>query len=176
MLKSSIEQSRRVILRHGDGFSQTLEDPSDRRIVYNLKNLARVAQSFHSSASSTASTIFNGTITGNLQSDAAMSLRGGSNFTHNKRQQIGPWIKQQRRMTLRRKRKPVQQTTNSVAEFTMVRPSSPDQELVSSFEHSHEVESNMSEGGDDDEAEFQSIVLSGLEEVAKDSMLALEFR
>ncbi|KAN0112436.1 hypothetical protein V8E51_005387 [Hyaloscypha variabilis] len=156
-----------------------LEDPSDRRIAYNLKNLTRVAQSFHSSASSTASTIFNGTSFGNLQSDAAMSIRGGLNFTRNKRQQIDPWVKQQRRMTLRRQRKPLQRVPSSAA-ASVVRPATPDPGPVGSSEDSHEVESNMSEMADDndeqdDEAEFQSFLLSGLEEVAKDSMLNLEF-
>ncbi|KAE9375967.1 hypothetical protein N431DRAFT_370949 [Stipitochalara longipes BDJ] len=179
MLKYSIDQSRQAALHHSDGFSQILEDPSDRRIAYNLKNLTRVAQSFHSSASSTASTIFNGTSLGNLQSDAAMSIRGGLSFTPNKRQQIDPWVKQQRRMTLRRQRKPLQHVPSSAA-ASVVRPSTPDPGPTASSEESHEIESNMSEMADDnderdDEAEFQSFLLSGLEEVAKDSMLNLEF-
>ena len=179
MLKYSIDQSRQAALHHSDGFSQILEDPSDRRIAYNLKNLTRVAQSFHSSASSTASTIFNGTTFGNLQSDAAMSIRGGLNFTPNKRQQIDPWVKQQRRMTLRRQRKPLQHVPSSAA-ASVVRPATPDPAPADPSEDSHEIESNMSEMADDneerdDEAEFQSFLLSGLEEVAKDSMLSLEF-
>lgn len=179
MLKISINQSRQAAIYHSDGFSRMLEDPSDRRIAYNLKNLTRVAQSFHSSASSTASTIFNGTLFGNLQSDTAISIRGGLNFTPNKRQQIDPWVKQQRRLTLRRQRKPLQRIPSSAA-VSIVRPATPDPVLADPSEDSHEIESNMSETADDNEeraheAEFQSYLLSGHGEVAQDSMLNLEF-
>jgi tetratricopeptide (TPR) repeat protein len=180
-LKASIEQSIQASFHHSDGFSQALEDPSDARVAYNLQKLARAAQNFHSSASSTASTIYgaNGTSFWNIQSDAAMSIRGGPNLTPNKRQQIDQFVKQQRRMTLRRQRRPPQRAPSSAA-VSVVRPSTPEPIPVVSSEESQETESNMSEMADDhdegdDEAEFQSFLLSGLEEVAKDSMLNQEF-
>jgi hypothetical protein len=186
-LKSSIEQSIQASFHHSDGFSHTLEDPSDARVAYNLQKLARAAQNFHSSASSTASTressstIYgaNGNSFWNVQSDAAMSIRGGPSLTPNKRQQIDQFVKQQRRMTLRRQRKPLQHVPSSAA-ASVVRPCTPEPAPAVSSEESQETESNMSEMADDhdevdDEAEFQSFLLSGLEEVAKDSMLNQEF-
>jgi hypothetical protein len=180
-LKSSIEQSIQASFHHSDGFSHTLEGPSDARVAYNLQKLARAAQNFPSSASSTASTIYgaNGTSVWNIQSDAAMSVRGGPNLTPNKRQQVDQFVKQQRRMTLRRQRKPLQHAPSSAA-ASLVRPSTPEPAPAVSSEESQETESNMSEMADDrdegdDEAEFQSFLLSGLEEVAKDSMLNQEF-
>jgi hypothetical protein len=180
MLKSSIKQSVQAAFRHGDGFSHIMGDPSDARAAYNLQNLARAAQNFHSSASSTASTIHgaNGTSFWNLQSDAAMSVRGGPNLTPNKRQQIEGYIKQQRRMTQRAKRKPLQRIPSSAAASVVV-PSIPDPEPAPAVA-SDETESTVSDMADDndeqdEEAEFQSFLLSGLEEVAKDSMLNQEF-
>jgi hypothetical protein len=186
-LKSSIEQSIQASFHHSEGFSHTLEDPSDARVAYNLQKLARAAQNFHSSASSTASTressstIYgaNGISLWNVQSDAAMSIRGGPSLTPNKRQQIDQFVKQQRRMTLRRQRKPLQHVPSSAAAF-VVRPCTPEPGPAVSSEESQETESNVSELADyhdegDDEAEFQSFLLSGLEEVAKDSMLNQEF-
>jgi hypothetical protein len=180
MLKSSIKQSVQAAFRHGDSFSNIMGDPSDARVAYNLQNLARAAQNFHSSASSTASTIHgaNGTSFWNLQSDAAMSVRGGPNLTPNKRQQIEGYIKQQRRMTQRRKRKPLERVPSSAA-VSVVVASIPDPEPTPAVA-SYETESNVSDMADDndeqdEEAEFQSFLLSGLEEVAKDSMLNQEF-
>ena len=108
-----------------------------------------------------------------------MSIRGGPNLTPNKREQIDQFVKQQRRMTLRRQRRPLQRVPSSAA-ASAVRPSTPEPAPAVSSEEGQETESNMSEMADehdegDDEAEFQSFLLSGLEEVAKDSMLNQEF-
>ena len=181
MLKSSIKQTVQAAFRHGDSFSHLMGDPSDARVAYNLQNLARAAQNFHSSASSTASTIHgnNGTSFWNLQSDAAMSVMGGPSLTPNKRQQIEGYIKQQRRMTQRRKRKsPLQRVSSSAAASVVIPPiPEPDPTPAAASEDTDSIMSEMADDNDeqDEEAEFQSFLLSGLEEVAKDSMLNQEF-
>jgi hypothetical protein len=181
MLKSSIKQTVQAAFRHDDSFSHLMGDPSDARVAYNLQNLARAAQNFHSSASSTASTIHgaNGTSFWNLQSDAAMSIMGGPSLTPNKRQQIEGYIKQQRRMTQRRKRKsPLQRVSSSAAASVVIPPiPEPDPTPAAASEDADSIMSEMADENDeqDEEAEFQSFLLSGLEEVAKDSMLNQDF-
>jgi hypothetical protein len=181
MLKSSIKQTVQAAFRHDDSFSHLMGDPSDARVAYNLQNLARAAQNFHSSASSTASTIHgaNGTSFWNLQSDAAMSIMGGPSLTPNKRQQIEGYIKQQRRMTQRRKRKsPLQGVSSSAAASVVILPiPEPDPTPANASEDADSIMSEIADDNDeqDEEAEFQSFLLSGLEEVAKDSMLNQDF-
>jgi hypothetical protein len=90
-------------------------------------------------------------------------------LTPDKRLQIDQYLKQMQRAT---KRKPLLRTPSSAA--TSVVPSS------APAVASEEDDSNMSEMGDDndegdDEADFELLYLSGLEEVAKDSMLNQDF-
>jgi hypothetical protein len=170
-LKLSIEQSLQVALHHSDGLSHTLGDRSDALVAHNLRNLAQVAKSFHSSASSTASTVHgtNETSFWNVQSDAATSVRGNFGLTRDKRQQIDEYLRQTRRVA---KRKPTPKAQSSAA-ASVIQSSAPEASA-------EEVDSNMSDMGDenderDDEAEFELLFLSGLEEVAKDSMLSQDF-
>jgi hypothetical protein len=169
-LKFTIEKSLQVSLHHNYGLSHALGDPSDAHVAHNLQNLARVAQNFHSNASSTASTIHgaNGT-TWNVQSDTTISVRGCSGLTLNKRRQIDRYFKSMRRTV---KGKPLDHARNSVA-AAIVPPPAP---AISS----EEGESNVSEMGDDndegdDEAEYELLLVNGLEEVAKESMLSQDF-
>lgn len=156
-LKRSIEQSLQVALCHNDGFSHTLGDPFDTRVAENLRNLARAAQNFHSSASSTASSIHDANKISDwkVQSDAAMSVRG--TLTPNKREQIHQYLDQTQLETTR---KPLQHSPNSIA--PSVEPLSKDA---------------VDENDDlNDEVEFESLFLSGLEEVSKQSMLKQDFK
>lgn len=156
-LKRSIEQSLQVALRHNDGFSHTLGDPFDTRVAENLRNLARAAQNFHSSASSTASSIHDANKISDwkVQSDAAMSVRG--TLTPNKREQIHQYLDQTQLETTC---KLPQHAPNSIA--PSVEPPSKDA---------------VDENDDlNDEAEFESLFLSGLEEVSKQSMLKQDFK
>ncbi|OBT61581.1 hypothetical protein VE03_08939 [Pseudogymnoascus sp. 23342-1-I1] len=158
-LKRSIEQSLQVALRHNDGFSHTLGDPLDARVAQNLRNLARAAQNFHSSASSTASSIndANRTLDWNVQSDAAMSIRG--TLTLNKREQIHQYLDQTQHETTP---VPLQHIPSSIADLAA--PLSKD-------------DAGDDDNDDqDDEAEFESLFLSGLEEASKQSMLKHDFK
>lgn len=145
--------------RHNDGFSHTLGDPLDARVAQNLRNLARAAQSFHSSASSTASSIndANRTSDWNVQSDAAMSVRG--TLTLNKREQIHQYLDQTQHET---SSMPLHHIPSSIADLGA--PLSKD-------------DAEDDENDDqDDEAEFESLFLSGLEEASKQSMLKHDFK
>ncbi|RDW56531.1 hypothetical protein BP6252_14121 [Coleophoma cylindrospora] len=169
-LKQTIEQSLHVSLRHTDGLFHTLADPSDARVTHNLRNLARVAQTFHSSASSTASTIHGGNGTQwNILSDTAMSVRGGLGLTIDKRHQIDRYFKSMRRAT---KPKSLMRHTSSAAASMAPLP-----EPAAS---AGEADSNASEVGDenddgDGEAEVELLFLNGLEGLAKDHMLNQDF-
>lgn len=59
-LKSSIEEAMRASIRPVGGFTHRPADHSDARVARNLRNLAQAARQFHGAASSTASTIRDG--------------------------------------------------------------------------------------------------------------------
>ncbi|KFX91477.1 hypothetical protein V490_05880 [Pseudogymnoascus sp. VKM F-3557] len=149
-LKRTIEQSLQAALCHNDGFSNTLGDPSDARVAQSLRDLAHAAKNFYTTASTTASSIndANRTSDWNVQSDAAMSVSGA--LTPNKREQIHQYLDQTQ-----------QATTYKSAD------------LVATPPRDHAEEENDDQ---DDEAEFQSLVLTGLEEVSKQSMLKHDFK
>ncbi|KFX89962.1 hypothetical protein O988_08407 [Pseudogymnoascus sp. VKM F-3808] len=149
-LKRTIEQSLQAALCHNDGFSNTLGDPSDARVAQSLRDLAHAAKNFYTTASTTASSIndANRTSDWNVQSDAAMSVSGA--LTPNKREQIHQYLDQTQ-----------QETTYKSAD------------LVATPPRDHAEEENDDQ---DDEAEFQSLVLTGLEEVSKQSMLKQDFK
>jgi tetratricopeptide (TPR) repeat protein len=157
-LKRYIEQSLQVSLRHSDGFSHTLGDPSDARVAQNLRNLARAAQNFHSSASSTASSIHDaagrtaGEWNGELLEDGAGSV-GGGELTVGKRERIREYLDQTREETAGR--------MVGLGESSIADP-------VASL-------SKDEAGDDDDEAEFESLFLGGLEEASKQSMLKQDY-
>ena len=169
-MKLAIDQSFQVSLHHSDGLFHTLEDPSDARVSNNLRNLARVAQNFHSSASTSATTIHgaNGT-SWNVLSDTALSMSGGVGLTVDKRHQIDRYFKSMRGAT---RRKPLARTPSSAAASVVA---SPDPVVSSGEAHSNASEISDDNDVGDDEAEFELLFLNGLEEVAKDSMLTHDF-
>ncbi|KAL1882808.1 hypothetical protein Daus18300_000446 [Diaporthe australafricana] len=59
-LKSSIDEALRASIRPVGGFAHRPADHSDARVARNLRNLAHAARHFHGTASSTASTIREG--------------------------------------------------------------------------------------------------------------------
>ncbi|RYP47112.1 hypothetical protein DL768_006786 [Monosporascus sp. mg162] len=61
-LKSSIDEALRAAVRPVGGFIHVPNDRSDARVARNLRNLAEAAKHFHSAASSTASTIHDGSV------------------------------------------------------------------------------------------------------------------
>lgn len=168
-LKLAIDQSFQSSLHHGDSLFRTLEDPFDARVSYNLRNLARVAQNFHSSASTTATTIHgsNGT-SSNVLSDMSLSMSGGVGLTVDKRHQIDRYFKSMRGGT---KRKPLTHAPNAAASAIV------SADLMVSLEQAKYNASDICDDNDDgdDEAEFELLFLNGLEEVAKDSMLSQDF-
>ncbi|KUI63932.1 hypothetical protein VM1G_10655 [Cytospora mali] len=75
VLKKSIEDAFGAAMRPAGGFSY---NESDLRLTHNLRKLLDAAKQFHSAASSTASTIRDGTINGpwTAHGDQAISLMG----------------------------------------------------------------------------------------------------
>ncbi|KUI57310.1 hypothetical protein VP1G_04587 [Cytospora mali] len=75
VLKKSIEDAFGAAMRPAGGFSY---NDSDLRLTHNLRKLLGAAKQFHSAASSTASTIRDGTINGpwTAHGDRAISLMG----------------------------------------------------------------------------------------------------
>ncbi|KAH8812018.1 hypothetical protein F5884DRAFT_299418 [Xylogone sp. PMI_703] len=170
-LKITIEESLRAAVSHGSGLSHTLVDPSDTRVSTNLRNLARAAQNFHSSASSTASTLRGtyGTMPGNDQSDTAMSIRGGLGLTPDKREQIQQYL---RRTQHANKRSPSKRVHNAhvISVGPLVAEASDEEQDYSDIS---EMEDDLDEA--DNETEYELLFLSGLEKVAKESMLKQNF-
>ncbi|KAL2061295.1 hypothetical protein VTL71DRAFT_7568 [Oculimacula yallundae] len=177
-LTAAIDQIMQATLIRGNRFSHIEQDSSDARVNHNLQRLAQAARNFHSSASSTASTReSSSTVLGtsrppswNVPSEAAISVMGGPSMTPNKRRQVDQFIKQQRRMTQRRKRKPLQSARPLLADYP-----------VTSSGENQETEWDMTEAADnssdvDNEADdLETFLLSGHDDVAQDSMLNHEF-
>ena len=156
-------------LHHSDGLSHALRDPSGARLAHNLRTLARVAQNFHSNASSVASTIYgSNSVSPNVPSDTATSIQGGSGLTPGKQQQIDRYFKSMRRTA---KRKSLAQ----IPAAATPRTSSPPPAISSEEDESNASEIGYDNDEGDDEAYFELLFLNGLEEVAKESMIGRDF-
>ena len=169
-------------MEQNDRYSRIMQDPSEARVNHNLKGLAKAAKNFHSSASSTASTReSSSTVIGPSRpaswfgaSEAAMSVVGGSNLTPNKRRLVNQFVKQQRHITQRRKRKPVPNVRRPAIVHSGV-PSEINQDNDWDMSVVGDENENLDLDGENEVDDLESFLLSGHDDVAKDSMLNHEF-
>ncbi|KKY37834.1 hypothetical protein UCDDA912_g02179 [Diaporthe ampelina] len=150
-LKSSIEEAIRASIRPVGGFAHRPADHSDARVARNLRNLAHAARHFHGAASSTASTIRDGSRGGAPWqafpgADVDVSLMG--DLPSFRRERVEEYLLPARRAPI------------SAAKAVTVTPP-PDR--------------STAEEDEDDDAEFERLFLDGLEELAKDRIKERDF-
>lgn len=141
---------------------------SSARVGNNLRNLAEVASQFHSAASSTASTIRNGSTASppRTYSRAPTSLNGV--FPEYKRERVETYICEAQRQTF-----PVERVTSpqpvSVTPPRQASPACLPRLAIPPFGNT------VLDAEEEDELEFERMYLEGLEDLAKDSIRTGDF-
>jgi hypothetical protein len=159
-LKSSIDEALQASLRPPQGFSHSLA--SDSRVARNLRNLAQAARQFHSAASSTASTV----------RERSGSLLG--DFPAYRRERVETFIRSAPHGpvaaghdTPTATARAVSPPPDSVRAPQSPPVASPEPLRVTTQSPRWSV---VEDDDEDDEAEFESQFLDGLEDLAKDSI------
>lgn len=193
-LKTSIEEAMRASTRPAGPFSHRSADNSDARVAQNLRNLAQAARHFHGAASSTASTIRDGSRGGApwrsyLGADMDASLMG--DLPSFKRERVEEYVRdwrQHRRLSssgltnpsfspagehesrLRREaRSPCRSTgLHNPRPLSFSRG-------AESVKGPGSVTAFTIEDDEDDEFELERLLLDGLEELAKDRIKERDF-
>lgn len=193
-LKSSIEEALRASIRPVGGFSHRPADHSDARVARNLRNLAQAARHFHGAASSTASTIRDGSRGGAPWqafpgADIDVSLMG--DLPSFRRERVEEYVREGRRhrgslssgLTSPSFSPPGEHTSRprrgsrSPRRTTAIH--SPRSLSFSGAVESVTVPGSVTvataEDDEDDDAEFERLFLDGLEELAKDRIKERDF-
>lgn len=173
-LKSSIDDALRASLRPAGGFSHSLGDQSDAKVARNLRNLVEAARHFHSAASSTASTIRDGS-SAQSQAGRALSLMG--DLPAFKRERVEAFIRAGRAARQQSPSPASGQRSSPVRARSPRRSNSPARShRAMSFvalDSTTIPESNQTipeddDDVEDDDADIERQFLNGLEELAKD--------
>ncbi|KAI3396847.1 hypothetical protein diail_11619, partial [Diaporthe ilicicola] len=195
-LKSSIDEALRASVRPVGGFAHRPADHSDARVARNLRNLARAARHFHGAASSTASTIRNGSRgwaawQAHPGMDIDVSLMG--DLPSFRRERVEEYVREGRRHRRSSSSGLTSLSISPAGEHTGTsrlrglsrspsRPRGTHSPRPPSF--SGGVESVTVPGSvivatveedEDDDAEFERLFLDGLEELAKDRIKERDF-
>jgi len=167
-LKSSIDEAFRASLHSTPGFGHRLN--SHTRVSRNLRNLAEAARQFHSAASSSASTVRDGSIAPwGSHSNRPMSLLG--DFPAYRRERVEMFLQDA-------------VTRQSLGAETPARVASPLTDLATNPRVSAmatlppitiPVQQEFIAEEDDDDAEFERLFLDGLEDLAKESIKNRDF-
>jgi tetratricopeptide (TPR) repeat protein len=193
-LKSSIEEALRASIRPVGGFAHRPADHSDARVARNLRNLAQAARHFHGAASSTASTIRDGSRNGAPWqafpgADIDVSLIG--DLPSFRRERVEEYVRDWRRHRRSSSSSPTSPSFSPAREHE-TRPRrgsrspirktglrSPRPLSFSGAAESVTVPGSVIvatvEDDEDDDAEFERLFLDGLEELAKDRIKERDF-
>lgn len=193
-LKSSIEEALRASIRPVGGFTHRPADHSDARVARNLRNLAQAARHFHGAASSTASTIRDGSRGGAPWqaypgADIDVSLMG--DLPSFRRERVEEYVREGRRHRRSVSSGLTSPSFSPSAEHTTRlrrgsrSPRRPTAILTPrSLSFSGAVETATVPGSitittveddEDEDAEFERLFLDGLEELAKDRIKERDF-
>lgn len=195
-LNSSIDEALRASIRPVGSFVHRPADNSDARVARNLRNLAQAARHFHGAASSTASTIRDGSrIGGPWQAypgvDIDMSLMG--DLPSFKRERVEEYVREGRRHRRSSSSGMTSPSFSPAGEHVNTsrlrrRPRSPristDLGSPRPLSFSGVAESVTVPGSvtvvtiddeEDDDVEFERLFLDGLEELAKDRIKDRDF-
>lgn len=193
-LKSSIEEALRESVRPVGGFTHRPADHSDARVARNLRNLAQAARHFHGAASSTASTIRDGSRGGAPWqafpgADIDVSMMG--DLPSFRRERVEEYVREGHR---HRRSSPSGLTSPSFSppgehalrqrrrSRSPRRPTAVHSPRPLSFSGTMEaatlpgsVTVATAEDDEDEDAEFERLFLDGLEELAKDRIKERDF-
>lgn len=193
-LKSFIEEALRASTRPVGPFAQRPADHSDARVARNLRNLAQAARHFHGAASSTASTIRDGSRGGApWQSypgaDIDASLMG--DLPSFRRERVEEYVREWRQHRRSSSSGPTSPTFSPAGEHESrlrMGPRSPRRSTafhnprplsfskgVESVPVPGSVTAFTVEDDEDDEFELERLLLDGLEELAKDRIKERDF-
>lgn len=195
-LKSSIDEALRASVRPAGSFAHRPADHSDARVARNLRNLAQAARHFHGAASSTASTIRDGSRNGAPWqaypgADIDVSLMG--DLPSFRRERVEQYVREWRRHRRSSSSGPTSPSFFPAGEHTNTsqprrRPRSPristDLGSPRPLSFSGVAETVTVPGSvivatiddeEDDDVEFERLFLDGLEELAKDRIKERDF-
>ncbi|KAJ0116789.1 hypothetical protein J7T55_009940 [Diaporthe amygdali] len=193
-LKSSIEEALRASIRPVGGFAHRPADHSDARVARNLRNLAQAARHFHSAASTTASTIRDGSRGGAPWqaypgADVDVSLMG--DLPSFRRERVEEYVREGRRHRRSLSSGLTSPSFSPSGEQTSRlrrgsrsprRPTAIHSPRPLSFSRTTEnvivpesVTAATAEDDEDDDDEFERLFLDGLEELAKDRIKERDF-
>ena len=160
-LKVHITRSLQVAIAPKDGFSYALGDHSNSRISRNLQSLARAAHRFHSTASTTASTIVDGIPLApwTLSSDGTISESG----------ELTPFRLERIQTFLRQNPSPPRQQSISSSSNTRAVSSTPPRRSESWHAEYNDVDEV------EDDSHIELIYLNGLGECAVESFKDQDF-
>ncbi|KAG6365621.1 hypothetical protein INS49_007232 [Diaporthe citri] len=193
-LKSSIEEALRASIRPVGGFTHRPADHSDARVARNLRNLAQAARHFHGAASSTASTIRDGSRGGAPWqaypgADIDVSLMG--DLPSFRRERVEEYVREGRRHRrslssglaspsfspsgehITRARRGSRSPRRPAA--TLSPRSLSFSGAVETVTVPGSVAAVTVEDDEDEDAEFERLFLDGLEELAKDRIKERDF-
>lgn len=170
-LKSSINEALRVSLRPAPGFHHSLA--SDSRVARNLRNLAEAARHFHSAASSTASTVRDGSMAPQRARVGGTSSSLFGDFPAYRQERVEMFIRDAQghaagQITPARAASPPPDWVRSPGSTSIATP----QPLRLAISVPAET---VTEDDECDEAEFEKLFLDGLEDLAKDSIRRKDF-
>lgn len=193
-LKSSIEEALRASIRPVGGFTHRPADHSDARVARNLRNLAQAARHFHGAASSTASTIRDGSRGGAPWqaypgADIDVSLMG--DLPSFRRERVEEYVREGRRHRRSVSSGLTSPSFSPSGEHTTRlrrgsrsprRPAailSPRSLSFSGAVETATIPASVTvatvEDDEDEDAEFERLFLDGLEELAKDRIKERDF-
>ncbi|KAG8161794.1 hypothetical protein KVR01_008781 [Diaporthe batatas] len=195
-LKSSIDEALRASVRPAGSFAHRPADYSDARVARNLKNLAQAARHFHSAASSTASTIRDGSRNGAPWqtypgADVDVSLMG--DLPSFRRERVEEYVREWRQHRRSSSSGLTSPSFTPAGEHTNKsrprrRPRSPRLStdlgsprplsfsgVAETVTVSGSVAGATVEDEEDDDVEFERLFLDGLEELAKDRIKERDF-
>jgi hypothetical protein len=195
-LKSSIDEALRASIRPVGGFTHRPADHSDARVARNLRNLAQAARHFHGAASSTASTIRDGSRGGAPRqaypgADIDVSLMG--DLPSFRRERVEEYVREWRRHRRSSSSGLTSPSFSPAGEHSSTsrprrgsrsprRPTgtlSPRPLSFSRATESATVPESVTvatvEDDEDDDVEFERLFLDGLEELAKDRIKERDF-
>lgn len=193
-LKSSIEEALKASIRPVGGFTHRPADHSDARVARNLRNLAQAARHFHGAASSTASTIRDGSRGGAPWqaypgADIDVSLMG--DLPSFRRERVEEYVREGRRHRRSLSSGLTSPSFSPSGENTTQlrrgsrsprRPAAILSPRSLSFSGAVEtvtvpgsVTVVTAEDDEDEDAEFERLFLDGLEELAKDRIKERDF-